>query len=389
MDILAKCATYPVADELRATGNYPYFVPVEGQAGATFRLGDREVVNCGSNNYLGLATDQRVRAAAVGAVERYGTSTTGSRLLNGNLTIHGELEAELADFFGKPAALVFTTGQQANLGVLAGLLTRSDTVVLDAAAHASLIDGARLSGARLRRFPHNDAEALERMLRRAPAGLVVVDGVYSMEGDVCALPAIQAVCARFGARLLVDDAHGAGVLGRGRGTCAQFGLTDQVDLISVTFSKSFASIGGAVLGDPKVIDYLRHTARSLLFTAGGAPASVAAALAALRIARAEPWRGQRALRNAGRARDLLVEAGFRIGRSATPVVGIQTGGMPETLELWSRTLAHGAYTNAILPPAASPRLRVSFTAAHTDDHLVRLVAALRAARAEVGATAAA
>ncbi|MGW6915532.1 aminotransferase class I/II-fold pyridoxal phosphate-dependent enzyme [Kitasatospora sp. NPDC054939] len=379
MDIFSRISAYRAARDAMAAGLYPYFLPLTGNEGTTVTLGDRELVMCGSNNYLGLTSDPRVKKAAADALDRYGTSCTGSRFLNGNLALHEELERELADYYGKPAALVISTGYQANLGAIDALAGRGDVVLADRDAHASIVDGGRLSAARLRRFRHNDAGALDRALAAVPdqAGrLVVVDGVYSMEGDLCALPEIVEVCRRHEARLVVDDAHGLGVLAQGRGTCAHFGLTGQVDLITVTFSKSLASLGGAVLGDEDVIHYLKHHARSLIFSASATPASAASALAALRILREEPWRAERAQQNADRIRAGLAALGIDPGLSATPVIPLRTRGVVETLLLWRRLIERGVYTNPVVPPAASPRLRLSFMATHTDAHLDRVLEVL-------------
>ncbi|EPH43744.1 8-amino-7-oxononanoate synthase [Streptomyces aurantiacus] len=378
-DLFSRFAGYTAASDLMKAGLYPYFLPLAGQEGATVRRSGRELIMCGSNNYLGLTADPRVHAAARGALERYGSSSTGSRFLNGNTDLHEELETELADFLGKPAAVVLSTGYQANLGALAGLLTPRDYAVVDRDAHASLVDGVRLSGAKLRRFPHNDAEGLRRTLEQLPddaARLVIVDGVYSMEGDICDLPAITAVCARYGARLLVDDAHGLGVLAGGRGTTAHFGLTDQVDLITVTFSKSLASLGGAVAGSEEAVHYLKHKARSLMFSASMTPASTAAALTALRILRAEPHLTTDVRAKADHVRRGLVEAGVGTGESTTPIIPVPVPDAQGTLAIWERLIRAGVYVNPVLPPAATPRLRTSYMATHTLDQLDRVVEVL-------------
>ncbi|MEU0250476.1 8-amino-7-oxononanoate synthase [Streptomyces sp. NPDC006235] len=365
-----------MADDLINAGLYPYFLPMEGGEGPTVRRGGRTLIMCGSNNYLGLTGDPRVLAAARAALDRYGSSSTGSRFLNGNTDLHEELEAELAAFLGKPAALVMSTGYQTNLGVIAALLTPRDYVVVDRSAHASLVDGCRLSGAKLRWFPHNDAEGLRQTLERIPddAGrLVVVDGVYSMEGDICDLPAIVRVCAAHGARLLLDDAHGLGVLAEGRGTAAHFGLTDEVDLITVTFSKSLASLGGAVAGTEEAIHYLKHHARSLMFSASTTPPNTAAALAALRILRSEPHLAAAVRDNAEYVRRGLAVAGVETGLSNTPIVPVPTPDAVGTLRMWQRLMSRGVYTNPVLPPAAEPRMRTSYMASHTTDQLDRVI----------------
>jgi 8-amino-7-oxononanoate synthase len=377
-DVFSRFAAFTAARELIKTGLYPFFLPLDGHEGTTVRRGGRELIMCGSNNYLGLTAHPRVRAAAQDALDTYGSSCTGSRFLNGNIDLHLQLEDELARFLGKPAALVMSTGYQTNLGVIAALLTPRDYVLVDKDAHASLVDGCRLSGAKMRWFAHNDAAALAEALERLPddaARLVVVDGVYSMEGDLCDLPAISAVCRRYGARLVVDDAHGLGVLAGGRGTAAHFGLTDQVDLITVTFSKSLASLGGAVAGSEEAIHYLKHHARSLMFSASMTPASTAAALTALRILRDEPELVDSLQANADHVRRGLAAAGVQTGASTTPIIPIPTPGGMETLSTWHRLIERGIYVNPVLPPAASPRLRTSFMATHTVDQLDRVIEA--------------
>lgn len=384
MDLFAKCHDFTEARQAKAAGIYPYFVPFVDNDGTTARLDGREIIMAGSNNYLGLTKDPRVLAAARTALDASGSSVTGSRLLNGNLLLHEELEAELAAFFGKPAALVFSTGYGTNVGTIAALVSRGDEIYLDREAHASAIDGARMSQAPIRVFEHNSAADLRRKLakRSAVGRLVVVDGVYSMGGDLCPLPQILDVCEDFGARVLVDDAHGVGVVGRGRGTCAHFGVTDRVDLITVTFSKALASIGGAVVGDEEIIHYLQHHARAEIFSASMTPASTAAALTALRIAVTEPWRAEQALAGARYVERALRRLGLHVDDSDSPIVPVHTSGTFETAIAWRRLLDLGVYTNAVLPPAASPRLRTSFMATHTTEHLDRVVDAFRVARDE-------
>lgn len=375
MDILDKCQQFVRAREAMAAGYYPYYLPFTGHDGTVCQLNGRELVMCGSNNYLGLTTDHRVTTASRAALDRYGSSCTGSRLLNGNLRLHDELERRLADFFGKPAALVFSTGYHANLGTMSALLGPGDTAFVDREAHASAIDGCRLAQVPIRTFTHNEPAHLRARLAKSPPGgkLVVVDGVYSMGGDICRLPEIVDACRQYGARLVVDDAHGAGVLAGGRGTSALFGLTDQVDLITITFSKAFASLGGAVLGSEPVIHYLRHHARSQIFSASITPANAAAALRALEIVADEPWRCTRALDNARYIGAQLRQLGLDVGDSESPIVPVHTGDPATTVVAWRRLMELGVYTNAILPPAGSPRLRTSFTAAHEQRHLDRVV----------------
>jgi 7-keto-8-aminopelargonate synthetase-like enzyme len=299
-------------------------------------------------------------------------------LVNGNLILHHELEQELAEFFGKEAALVFSAGYLTNIGVISSLVERNDVVIIDKQDHASILDGCLISHAEIKRFAHNDPEDLEKQLRSCSSRsgrLVVVDGVYSMEGDICALPEMADVCARYEARLMVDDAHSAGVLGDGRGTAAHFGLGDAVDLIMLTFSKSFASLGGAILGTDEVIHYIKHNARSMLFSAAMPPSNAAAALAALRVVRTEPSLCQRVMDNASFVRKELQQLGFDVGHSQTPVVPVKTRDWESTVLAWRQLMDAGVYTNPVIPPAATCRLRTSYMATHTQDQLEFVISA--------------
>ncbi len=373
MDLFTKCHQFTEAKAALAAGSYPYFLALDEHEGPVATLDGRQVIMCGSNNYLGLTMDPRVRAASRQALEQYGPSCTGSRFLNGNLLLHEQLERELGDFFGKEAALVFSTGYQANVGTIAALVGRNDVVLIDKDDHASIVDGCRLSFGRLKRFAHNDMDDLERQLCACPprAGkLVIVDGVFSMGGDIAPLPEIVQICRQYAARLLVDDAHAAGVLGAGRGTAAHFDLTDQVDLIMTTFSKSFASLGGAIIGAEPVIHYLRHHARSLMFSASIPPANAAAALSALRIMRDEPQHSARVLAIGAWMRVGLKALGYNIGTSQTPIVPVILGAREPTLKLWRILLDAGVFTNPVLPPAAPyGMLRTSYLATHTEEQL--------------------
>ena len=366
----------------QALGLYPYFIPLEESEGTTATVGGRRVIMIGSNNYLGLTTDPRVRAAAAEAIRRYGTSCTGSRFLNGTLPLHLELEERLAHFLGKEKALVFSTGYQANLGAISALLGRGDVVVCDKEDHASIFDGCRLALGEMRRFRHNDVGDLERILSSLPpdAGrLVVVDGVFSMSGEIAPLREIADCCRRHGARLMVDDAHGIGVTGGGRGTAAQFDLTDEVDLIMGTFSKSLASVGGFIAGEEAAIHWIQHRARSLIFSASLPPASAASALAALEILEREPERVARVNAIADRMRGEFQRLGYDTGRSCTPIVPLVIGGAAETLRLWRSLLDEGVYTNVALPPAVPEGrclLRTSYMATHTEEQLGEVVAAV-------------
>jgi 8-amino-7-oxononanoate synthase len=346
-------------------------------------------VMLGSNNYLGLTGDERVKEAARQALDRYGTGLTGSRFLNGTTPLHTELERELADWMGTDDTLVFTTGYQANVGCVGTILAPGDTVICDSADHASILDGCRVSGAKLRPFRHGQMDKLERMLERAAGDgggvLVIVDGVFSMEGDLAPLPAIVDLCEAYGARLMVDEAHAVGVLGeRGAGTCEVFGLEDRVDLRMGTFSKSLASCGGFIAGEAGVIDYLRISSRSFIFSASAVPAAVGAALGALRVIRSEgPGLMAKLLDNARYLRRGLDELGFRVvepgtlpdGSEATsPVVPVIVGDDWQAVLLWKALFDAGVYTNVAIHPAVPPGgalLRTSLMATHGRGHLDR------------------
>ncbi len=375
MDLFDKCYNFTEAKEAIAAGIYPYFIPLTGNEGTVANFRGRRLIMCGSNNYLGLTTDPRVRQAAIEAIQTYGTSCTGSRFLNGTLEMHEQLERELAAYVGKEAALVFSTGMQVNLGVISALTGRGDYVILDKEDHASIVDGAKLSYGETRRFAHQDMAELGRLLEKLPADkgkLVVVDGLYSMEGDIAPLPEMTALCKKHGARLMVDDAHAIGVLGGGRGTAAEFGVTDQVDLIMSTFSKSFASLGGFVAGDEPIIHYIKHHARSLIFSASIPPSNAAAALAALHIMRDEPERVQRLKENADYMRQGYRQLGFDIGNSTTPVIPIIIGDLMRTIMTWKMLFEAGVFVNPVLSPGVQPGrelLRTSYMATHTREQL--------------------
>lgn len=379
MDIFEKAFGYTEAREAIKQGYYPYFIPMSESEGTEAVFHGHRLIMCGSNNYLGLTTDPSVRRAAIEAVERFGTSCTGSRFLNGTLELHEQLEHELADFVGKEAALVFSTGMQTNLGVLSAIVGRGDVIVMDRDDHASLVDGARLAWGETKRFKHNDMADLERVLSgiaKDKGKLVVVDGLYSMGGDLAPLPEITALCKKHGARLMVDDAHGMGVMGRGRGTAAHFGVTKDVDLIMSTFSKSFASLGGFIAGDDQVIHYIKHHARALIFSASIPAANAAAALAALKIMRDEPQRAERLSAIAERMRGELRGMGFNIGASVSPIIPIIVGDNMKTLLAWRTLFDAGVFVNPILSPAVPQGmelLRTSYMASHTDGQIDRVL----------------
>ena len=389
-DIFAKCSEFTAAKEAIAAGLYPYFLPLTENEGNEAVFKGRRLIMCGSNNYLGLTTHPQVRQAAIDAIARFGTSCTGSRFANGTLELHEQLEHELAEWVGKPSALVFSTGMQTNLGTISAIVGRGDGVFLDKDDHASIVDGGRLSWGEMKRFRHNDPADLERVLSAYPEDkgkLVVVDGIFSMEGDISPLPELIPVCKKYNARLMVDDAHAIGVLGGGRGTAAHFGLTEQVDLIMSTFSKSFASLGGFIAGDEDVIHYIKHHARALIFSASIPPANAAAALAALKIMRAEPERVQRLSQIATKMRTGYQQLGFDIGNSVTPIIPIIMGDDTLTLVTWKKLFENGVFVNPVLAPATPvgrQLLRTSYMATHTDDQLDRVLDIFSKVGKEVG-----
>ena len=382
-DIFDKVNHYTEAKEAIKLGIYPYFRALSDSEGVTATFEGKDVVMLGSNNYLGLTTDPRVRQAAIDAINRYGTSVTGSRFLNGTLELHLELERRLAKFVGKEAVLVFSTGYQANLGAVSAIIGKNDYAIMDKDAHASTVDGVFLSRGEIKRFKHNDINDLERILSKLPidAGkLVIIDGVYSMGGDIAHLPDIIQVSQQYNARIMVDDAHGIGVTGQGRGTSAQFGVTDDVDLIMGTFSKSFASIGGFIAGDKDIIHYIQHHARSLIFSAALPAPNAAAVLAALNIMETEPEHVDCLWENAAYMRQGLQALRFNIGNSNTPIIPVIIGEKYLTGITWAALIEEGVYTNPVVPPAAPPNqslLRTSYTATQQREHLDKALHAFK------------
>lgn len=380
-DIFEKAAKFTLAKEAMEMGIYPYFRPLSDTEGSVAYFEGKEVVMIGSNNYLGLTTHPKLRQAAKDAIDRYGTSVTGSRFLNGTLELHLELDRRLAKFVGKEAALVFPTGYQTNVGTITAVVGKGDYVIIDKEDHASIVDGCMMSLGTMRRFSHNDLDSLESVLSKLPrdAGkLVVVDGVYSMGGDIAPLPEIIEISRRYGARIMVDDAHSLGVLGNGRGTAAHFGVTDEVDLIMGTFSKSFASIGGFIAGNADIIHYIQHHARALMFSAALPAANVAVVLAAVDIIENEPERVKKLWHNAEYMRAGLHKLGYDTGASNTPVIPVYIGDQYRTVLTWAALIEEGVYTNPVVPPGVPPNkslLRTSYMATHEEAHLDR---ALRA-----------
>ncbi len=356
---------------------YPFFIPFSDTEGTTAVWNGHEVIMLGSNNYLGLTTHPKVKEAAKKAIDEYGTSCTGSRFLNGTLDLHLELDRRLAKFIGMEAAICFTTGYQSNLGAISAIIQKGDYAILDREDHASIVDGVTMSRGRMQRFNHNEPESLDKALSSLPedAGkLVIVDGVYSMAGDIAPLPEIVPICKKYGARLMVDDAHSLGVLADGHGTAAYFDMIDDVDLVMGTFSKSFAAIGGVIAGNKDIIEYIQHSARSLIFSAALPASLIATVLAVLDIIEEDPSYSHRVLENAAYVRENLAALGFDIGQSTTPVVPIYIRDQARTVLFWKALADEGVYTNPVLPPGVAPNeslLRTSYTATHTRDHLDR------------------
>ncbi|MES1176970.1 MAG: aminotransferase class I/II-fold pyridoxal phosphate-dependent enzyme, partial [Myxococcales bacterium] len=386
-DILEKCQKFMAADNARKMGIYPFFRPLDFADGPEAQINGKRVVMFGSNNYLGLTTHPKVREAAKQAIDKYGTSMTGSRLVNGSMRLHEEFEEKLAKWFNKEAALVFTTGYQVNIATLAALLSNKQTVAfIDRNVHASLYDGVRLgqsAGARLVRYRHNDAESLDKALEKLEAdegAFVITDGVFSAEGEIAKLDEIVPVVKKHKARLFVDDAHALGVIGPGgMGTAAHFGLVDQVDLMGGTFSKSMASIGGWLVGERKVLDYIRHFAPSFMFAAAAAPPSVAAAMAAFDVMQEEPWRIEKLRENFTYMREGLKSLGFELGHTQTAVIPIYIRQDLRTIMMWRDLLEdYGIYTNPFISPGVPPKsamLRTSYMATHERHHLDRALEA--------------
>ena len=376
--ILDKCTAFRAADDLKAIGIYPYHRVIESGQDTEVQVNGRPMLMLGSNSYLELTTHPQVKERAIEAIRKYGTGCAGSRFLNGTLPIHVELETRLAALVGKEAALVFPTGFQTNTGVLASLVHKGEYIVGDRYIHACIMDGCMLSHGTLVRYEHNDMADLEDKLARLPAEapkLIVTDGVFSMEGDICDLPRIVRLARQYGAQIMVDDAHGLGVLGPGgAGTAAHFGLTDQVDLIMGTFSKSLAAIGGFIAGSERTINYLQHMARPYMFSASASPASVAAVLGALDVMAAEPERLARLWENARFLKQGFDALGYDTGASATPIIPLMVGDFDQTMAMWRFLQKEGIFVNPVVPPGVPPGrslIRISVTAGHTREQLTR------------------
>jgi len=389
--LFEKCHRYDVADRVRNAGVYSFFRVIESAQEPEVVCDGRRMVMLGSNNYLGLTNDPRVKEAAIDAVRKYGSGCAGSRFLNGTLDLHVRLEERLARFMRKEAAVTFATGYQVNLGAISCLVGKGDVVYLDKQDHACIIDGARLAFGEVRKFKHNDARDLARQMRNDTAArgrMIVVDGVFSMEGDIAPLPEIVAAAREFEAAVMVDDAHGIGVLGAsGRGTAEHYGLEDEIDLVMGTFSKSMASVGGFIAGDETVIDYIKHRARTLIFSAAPPPASVAAALATVEIMEKEPERRTRLWENARFFSEGLRSLGLDTAGSETPVVPVVVGEDDAALAMVQRLHEEGVFVNCVLSPATPPGralIRTSLMATHTREHLTRALEAIEKVGRELG-----
>jgi len=383
IDIFDKCYDFDRADKLKLTGLYPYFHPIQESEGPVVTIDGREVVMAGSNNYLGLTAHPKVKEASIKAIEKYGTGCSGSRYLTGTLDLHIELEDRLAKFLGKEAVLLFSTGYQTALGTIATLVQKGDYVISDRENHACIISAGMLAKggyAHFVRYKHNDIDDLESIISKLPEGsgkLVVTDGVFSVTGSIANLVKLVEICEKYNARLLVDDAHSIGVIGKGgRGTASHFGLTDRVDLIMGTFSKTFASLGGFIAGSERVINYIKHFSPALIFSASPTPASCAAALAALDILEAEPERVNKLIENSNYIRENFKNMNFNLILSETAIVPVVIGDEDKTFIFWRKLFDNGVFVNAFVPPGVPINLsmmRTSYMALHEKQHLDKVL----------------
>lgn len=390
MDIFDKCSRFTAAKEVMAAGVYPYFRRIESAQDPEVLVEGRRMIMIGSNNYLGLTNHPKVKEAAIEAVKKYGTGCAGSRFLNGTLDIHVKLESKLARFMNKESAIVFSTGFQTNLGAISALVGKDDVVIIDKMDHASIIDGCRLSFGEVRKYRHNDMEDLERVLRQngEKGRLIVVDGVFSMEGDIAKLPGIVEIAEKYGAGIMVDDAHGIGVLGKhGRGTAEHFGLEDKVDIIMGTYSKSLASIGGFIAASEDVIHYIKHISRPLIFSASPPPASVASVSAAIDIIESEPERREMLWENTRKMKKGFNDLGFDTGASETPIIPVIVGEDHKAFLMGRRLHEEGIFVNVAVSPAVPngrALIRTSFMATHTEEQLDMVLEAFKKVGKELG-----
>ncbi len=377
MDIFEKCNNFTEARKARENGYYPYFKPIHSGAETSVIIDGKRLIMIGSNNYLGLTQHKHVIEAAIKAVEKFGSGCTGSRFLNGTLELHEELEYRLAKFMNRDRALIFSTGFQTNLGSISTVAGKKDFIIADRENHASIVDGCRLSFGKTLKYRHSDMEDLERILAQSAddeAGiLIATDGVFSMGGDIANLPRIVSLARKYHARVFVDDAHSIGVLGKnGRGSASHFGLESEVDITMGTFSKSLASLGGFIVGDELVIDYVKHHARALIFSASMPPAAVASTIAALDIMESEPERQEKLWQNTQKMKDGFTKLGFNTGNSQTPIIPVIIGDDPKTFEFWRLLFENGVFVNPVISPAVPPDmalLRTSYMATHTGEEL--------------------
>ncbi|ACC98735.1 Putative 8-amino-7-oxononanoate synthase [Elusimicrobium minutum Pei191] len=391
-DILEKCRNWKDAKMAMRMGIYGYFQPIESAQAPEVMLNGKRFIMAGSNNYLGLANDPEMKKAAKEAVEKFGTGCAGSRLLNGNTIYHDRLEEQIARFKRKEAALIFAAGYQMNLGVVSALLKKGDYAIVDKLDHASILDGVKLSEGEMVRFKHNDMADLERVLAKIPeeAGkLIVVDGVFSMEGDICPLPEIVKLANKYGAKIIVDDAHATGILGKtGRGTCEHFGLENgEVDLVVGTCSKTFGTVGGFVAGDADIIHYLRHNARSQIFSAALPPVCVASISKALDLIENDTSRRDSLFAKTEKLKKGLSELGFNLGESETPILPVIIGSNENCFKMWKALNEMGIFVNPVVSPAVPPGralIRVTLMATHTDEQVDKIIASFAAAGKALG-----
>jgi 8-amino-7-oxononanoate synthase len=390
MDLFDKCREYRIPQQLKEMGLFAYFRVMEAAQEPEMLIEGRRRIMVGSNNYLGLANHPEVKEAAIAAIRKYGTGTAGSRFLNGTLDLHVELEEKLAKFFRKDGAVVFPTGYQTNLGIISSVVTKGEYIVTDRMDHASIVDACRLSFGETLKFRHQNMEDLERILVKLDGkpALIVVDGVFSMEGDITNLPEIVALAAKYGARIMVDDAHGVGVLGKGgRGTGEHFGLEDKVDIIMGTYSKSLASVGGFVAADADVINWIKHVSRPLLFSASLPPASAATVIAALEIIEREPERLEKLWRNARKMLDGFRSIGFDTGVAETPIIPVLIGDDMTCFTFWTKLFEAGIYANPVVSPAVPPgraMIRTSYMSSHEDQQLDHVLEVFERIAKEMG-----
>ena len=375
MSLYEKCQNFTEAKRVKKLGYYPYFRVISSEQDTEVIVNGKKTLMLGSNSYLGLTNHPKVKEAAIKAIKKYGTGCAGSRFLNGTLDIHIELEEKLADFVGKDVAHAYSTGFQANLGAIATIVGRGEYLITDKLDHASIIDGCRLSFGKMLRFNHNDMNDLERVLQSVKDSnkLIIVDGVFSMEGDIAKLPEICELAEKYNAQVMSDDAHAIGVIGKnGSGTGSHFGITDKIDIIMGTFSKSLASIGGFVAGNELLMHYLKHFSRTLIFSASLPPASAASVMAALEIMKNEPERRENLWKNTRKMQKGFKEMGYNIGNSETPIIPLHVGDMMTAFKMWKMLSDEGVFINPVVPPAVPPNdclIRTSFMATHTDKQL--------------------